>query len=430
MVRARTPLHGKTTLINHDGMGLFQGVPSPLTVGRYHSLCVQEEGLPSCMEVTARSEDGTIMGLRHRHFPIEGLQFHPESVLTEHGQDIMDNFVSSLERGDMIQTDRSVQANRFACEIIDQKMSDRDIAERLKEMACRGVSAEDLIGMISVFYPQCKRVSTKHPVGHGPVRDRGSPGADLQRQHHQLLRPGRGRCPGGQARKSFLEAGAAAALTCSRPWARTSRPARIGQSGCLTKSTSRSSSLRPITRPCAMRSRREGWLQCQTVFNVMGPLMNPVMGPRRQLMGVHSLALLDIVPQVLSTLGVDRAMVVHGQPGMDEVSPCGATQVAELRDGSVKRYELTLEELGLSPCQPASVNEMAPQAAARCCTDVLRGRRNERRDMVLINCACAFYAFGKTTSLASGLSLAEMTVDSGRAFAKMKEYVVASREAS
>jgi len=100
VVRARTPLHGKATLISHDGMGLFQGVPSPLTVGRYHSLCVQEEGLPSCMKVTARSEDGTIMGLRHRHFPIEGLQFHPESVLTERGQDIVDNFVSSLERGE------------------------------------------------------------------------------------------------------------------------------------------------------------------------------------------------------------------------------------------------------------------------------------------------------------------------------------------
>ncbi|MCX6650947.1 MAG: aminodeoxychorismate/anthranilate synthase component II [Methanomassiliicoccales archaeon] len=99
VVRARTPLHGKSTPISHDGRGLFRGLPSPLIVGRYHSLCVQEEDLPSCMEVTACSEDDTVMGLRHRQYPIEGLQFHPESVLTERGQDIVDNFVSSLERG-------------------------------------------------------------------------------------------------------------------------------------------------------------------------------------------------------------------------------------------------------------------------------------------------------------------------------------------
>jgi anthranilate synthase/aminodeoxychorismate synthase-like glutamine amidotransferase len=96
VVRAPLPLHGKGTLVLHDGHGIFKGVPSPMMAGRYHSLCVQEDALPGCLEVTARSEDGTVMGLRHRHFPIEGVQFHPESILTDHGQDLMDNFVRSL----------------------------------------------------------------------------------------------------------------------------------------------------------------------------------------------------------------------------------------------------------------------------------------------------------------------------------------------
>lgn len=329
----------------------------------------------------------------------------------------------------MIQAERSVQANRFACEILDQKMSDRDIAERLKEMAFRGESAEDLIGMISVFYPQCKRVTTKHPMvmdlcgtGGAPVRTfnvstigsfvLAAAGVPVAKHGN---RSSRGRC--GSA--DMLEALGA---DISPGAVRTAQ---------MLDDINFAFLFAPAYHPAmrrAVKARR--MVPVHTVFNVMGPLMNPVMGPRRQLMGVHSPALLDIVPRVLSSLGVYRAMVVHGQPGMDEVSPCGATQVAELRDGSVKRYEITPEELGLSPCQPASVNELAPQAAARCCTDVLRGRRNERRDMVLLNCACAFYAFGKTSSLASGYSLAEMTVDSGKAFAKMKEYVVASREAS
>jgi anthranilate synthase/aminodeoxychorismate synthase-like glutamine amidotransferase len=99
VVRSACPRHGKVSSVTHDGKGVFSGLPSPLVVGRYHSLCVREEGLPPELVVTARSEDGTVMGLRHRAYPIEGLQFHPESVLTERGQDLMDNFVRSLEGG-------------------------------------------------------------------------------------------------------------------------------------------------------------------------------------------------------------------------------------------------------------------------------------------------------------------------------------------
>jgi len=99
VARAPMPLHGKATAIVHDGEGVFKGLPSPITVGRYHSLCVLEDGLPPCIKITARSTDGTVMGLRHLQYPIEGVQFHPESVLTESGQGIVDNFVASLEGG-------------------------------------------------------------------------------------------------------------------------------------------------------------------------------------------------------------------------------------------------------------------------------------------------------------------------------------------
>lgn len=97
VVKAPLPLHGKGTLVLHDGRGIFERIPSPMMAGRYHSLCVMESTLPDCLEVSARSEDGTIMGIRHRRYPIEGVQFHPESILTDRGQDMIDNFVRSLE---------------------------------------------------------------------------------------------------------------------------------------------------------------------------------------------------------------------------------------------------------------------------------------------------------------------------------------------
>ena len=93
VVRGRAPVHGKTSRIHHDGRTIFEGIPSPLVATRYHSLVVEEAGLPDCLEVSARTEDGVIMGLRHRALLVEGVQFHPESILTEHGHAMLKNFL-------------------------------------------------------------------------------------------------------------------------------------------------------------------------------------------------------------------------------------------------------------------------------------------------------------------------------------------------
>ncbi len=91
--KAPRMMHGKLSRIKHDGKGVFQGLPQNFLVTRYHSLHVAEESLPSCLKVTARTEDGIIMGLRHKKFAIEGVQFHPESYLTEHGHAMLANFL-------------------------------------------------------------------------------------------------------------------------------------------------------------------------------------------------------------------------------------------------------------------------------------------------------------------------------------------------
>jgi anthranilate synthase component 2 len=93
VVRAALPMHGKVSAVTHRGEGVFKGLPSPLTATRYHSLIVARDTLPADLAITAETQDGTIMGLRHKHAPIEGVQFHPESVLTEHGKEMLANFV-------------------------------------------------------------------------------------------------------------------------------------------------------------------------------------------------------------------------------------------------------------------------------------------------------------------------------------------------
>ncbi len=93
VVRAERLMHGKTSMIHHDGKTIFEGLPNPFEATRYHSLIVKRETLPACLEVSAETKEGEIMGLRHRRFPVEGVQFHPESILTRPGKDLLRNFL-------------------------------------------------------------------------------------------------------------------------------------------------------------------------------------------------------------------------------------------------------------------------------------------------------------------------------------------------
>ena len=86
--------HGKSSMINHDGKGVFRGLPNPFPAIRYHSLAVRPETVPECLEVSARTDNNIIMGLRHREYPVEGVQFHPESIMTEVGKDLLRNFLN------------------------------------------------------------------------------------------------------------------------------------------------------------------------------------------------------------------------------------------------------------------------------------------------------------------------------------------------
>lgn len=94
VIRGRHPMHGKSSCITHNNVGIFEGLMNPLKVGRYHSLIVEAESLPECLMATAWSEEGEIMGLQHRHLPVFGVQFHPESVLTESGYELLKRFLT------------------------------------------------------------------------------------------------------------------------------------------------------------------------------------------------------------------------------------------------------------------------------------------------------------------------------------------------
>jgi anthranilate synthase/aminodeoxychorismate synthase-like glutamine amidotransferase len=103
VVRADRLMHGKTSQVINDGRTIFKGLPNPMTAGRYHSLVVARDTLPSCLEISAETEEKEIMGLRHRKYPVEGIQFHPESILTPNGKRLIKNFLDTYTRKELLQ---------------------------------------------------------------------------------------------------------------------------------------------------------------------------------------------------------------------------------------------------------------------------------------------------------------------------------------
>lgn len=95
IIKAKTLMHGKTSLIHHKNIGVFKDLPNPYTATRYHSLVIERETIPDCLEITAWTDDGEIMGVKHKTLAVEGVQFHPESILTEHGHDLLNNFLKA-----------------------------------------------------------------------------------------------------------------------------------------------------------------------------------------------------------------------------------------------------------------------------------------------------------------------------------------------
>ena len=167
----------------------------------------------------------------------------------------------------------------------------------------------------------------------------------------------------------------------------------------------------------ALAPRRE--IGIRTVFNILGPLTNPARA-RRYLQGAPSAAYTELMARVLSALGADRAFVVHGQDGMDEISLCAPTQVSEVADGAVRTYTIAPEEFGFRRAALEDLRGGTPQENAEICVSVLRGEQGPRRDVVLLNAGAALVAAGVAGTIKDGAAQAARSIDSGAAYAKLE----------
>jgi anthranilate phosphoribosyltransferase len=170
----------------------------------------------------------------------------------------------------------------------------------------------------------------------------------------------------------------------------------------------------------AVQPRRD--IGIRTIFNLLGPLTNPAMA-NYQLIGLYSGELVGAIAHVLKNLGSIRAMVVHGLEGLDEISLCGPTRVAELRDGEVREYLIEPEQLGLKRCALDDLHGGSADQSAAIVREVLQGKPGPARDVVLLNGGAALYVSGSADSIKDGVRLAAESIDSGRARDKLEQLV-------
>ncbi len=177
----------------------------------------------------------------------------------------------------------------------------------------------------------------------------------------------------------------------------------------------------------AMPVRKE--LGVRTIFNILGPLTNPA-GAGIQLLGVYDNALIEPLAHVLRGLGVRRAMVVHGNDGLDEITLAATTQVCELNGGELKHYILDPRCFNFDYCCPKDLVGGSAEHNAQIARAVLNGEKGAKRNTVLLNAAACLYMAGRASSITEGVSLAEKTIDCGAALSKMEEFVKVTNEVS
>jgi anthranilate synthase/phosphoribosyltransferase len=432
IVRAGTIYHGKASSIDHDGKGCFNGIKSPFSAIRYHSLVVEKISLPPGLEITASSEDDEIMGLRHRQYPVEGVQFHPESIGTAFGKELLQNFILHKEQKPTIQS--SMQricsgdylSEEEACEVMEDitsgKATPAQIAGILTALSIRGESVSELTGFARVM--RQKATAIPKP-GNKKVLDTCGTGGDASGTFNistlaALVAAGCGVTIAKHGNRSVTSrCGSADVLEAlgvnitADPEIVTEILHRVGISFLFAPRLH-------LSMKHAVPVRRE--LGIRTVFNILGPLSSPA-GADYQLMGVFSNHIREKIAHVMVKLGIKRAMVVHGSDGLDEITLTGKTRVSEVNNGWIKNYTIDPHDYGLDYCSPDDLKGGDLKANAEIAAALLQGEKGPKRDAVVLNAAAAIYLAEAAADFPTALQMARDSIDNGHAMEKLNQLV-------
>ncbi len=448
IVRAKTPMHGKGTEISvNTDCPIFAGLPDRITAARYHSLVADSITLPVCLRVTATDGDGQIMALRHKEHPTYGVQFHPESILTEYGSSIVSSFlcdVAGIKNADrevvsMPKEKRNAlkkyiakaadgshlteeEAESAMNIIMSDGATDAQIASLLTAMRRNGETIEEITG----FARTMRKKANVVPSAKSAVDIVGT-GGDVSNTFNisttaSFVIAGAGLNVAKHGNRSVSSKSGAADVLEAMGVKLDLTPAKAA--ACMNEagiSFLFAPSFHKAMKFVAPARRETG---IRTAFNILGPLANPALSDYI-LLGVYDESLLEIMAKVLMNLSVKGAMIVYGD-GLDEVTVCGTTTVCELRGRKLIKYEITPEDYGIRTALRSEITGGTPSDNAKITLDILTGKeKGAKRDIVLLNAGCAIYCTGAAATIEDGIKMARQSIDSGTAYAKfekMKEF--------
>ena len=440
--RAARLMHGKTSAVQHSGQGLFNGVPSPFEAMRYHSLLVHEP-VPAELEVIAVTPEDEIMGLKHREHPTFGVQFHPESIMTEHGKVILKNFlelrpVAVVSDGGeamlkpyiakaIIRVDlTSEEAEAAMTAIMTGQATPAQIGAYLVALRMKGETVEEITGSVRAMRAVALKVDLADRSD--PVYDIVGTGGDGA--HTFNISTAAAFVLAGAGRRVAKHGNRAASSLCGSADVLAALGVNLEltpeQVGRAIDEIGIGFMFAPKFHPAmkyAIGPRKE--IGQRTIFNILGPLTNPA-GANVQLTGVFNPDLTELLARVLQGLGSRAALVIHGNGGTDELTPCGPNRVSQLKDGAVRTYDLDPAEFGLPRATMDDLRGGNPEESAVMMRELLAGQlRGARRDAVLLNAAGALAA--ETGDFKSALAETTAALDDGRALKKLDALVAYSQ---
>lgn len=445
IIRAKAPMHGKASVIKIDSTcPIFSGLPDKITAARYHSLIIEKETLPDCLKITAETEDGEIMAVAHKDYPIYGVQFHPESILAEMGVNIISNFLTQVvgvkttgAGVSPIPMEKRSALKKYIAKAIDENnlteeeafdamniiMSDAatpaQIAAFLIDMRMKGETIEEITG-----FARGMRSKAAVIKGFRSAVDIVGTGGDMAGTFNI------------STTSSFVIA--AAGINVAKHGNRAAS-SKSGAADCLDAlgvniKLSPENAAKCLEKTGiaflfaqvfhgAMRFvapvRKE--IGCRTFFNILGPLTNPALADYIVL-GIYDEKLSDLMANVLIRLGIKGAMVVNGSDGLDEITMTGVTHVCEVKNGKISNYDIDPHDYGFEYCTPDDLKGGTPEENARITLDILSGKdKGAKRNTVLLNAGCAIYCAGGAKDIAEGVKIAAEMIDSGKALAKLNE---------
>ena len=435
IVGAQSIVHGKTDQISLDGRGLFRGLPSPSVFTRYHSLVVQRDTIPPEFEVTATTADGEVMGIRHKEWIVEGVQFHPESIASDRGMRLLANFVdyrrepftfapllTRVMRGEAL---TMAQASELMDEVTAGRLPASQLAGMLVALALKGYTAEEIAGFAAVLKRKKHRLECP-----GPLVDTCGTGGD------------------GLATFNISSLAALVAASCG------ARVAKHGNRGVSSPSGSAdfyralgvAADLTP--RQAAALLEETGFaflfaptyhgamrhaapvraeLGIKSVMNLLGPLVNPAEA-EYQLIGVYDGELCEPVARAARLLGVRRVLVVHGRDGQDELSVTGPSLMVEIgEDDRLESREFDPASCGIARASLAQLRGGSAADNAAIARELLAGGgEGALRDAVALNAGAALYVCGTAADVEGGYRRAKAALGDGTAAALLERVIAAA----